>query len=608
MPRFVDVTAAAGMAHQSPTYDAAIADFDGDGHPDVYIGNHGAGAFLLRNIGDGRFTNVLDGSAIDGTGDQHGTGWTDEDNDGLLDLVVTVGAGRGLVEKQNRLYRNDGGTRFHEVGMASGIADPRGRARAVASLDVDGDGWLDLVIANVASPSRLFRNLGDGTFADASEGSGVAAVPATRLAWADVDHDGDPDLLFSGTPTGVRLLRNDGGLRFTDITEQSGVARDQGSAAGMSFGDYDGDGVLDLYVALGTDFRDVVRAQSDDRVTFAFSANDAPNGVDFEAIDPNASAVEFELYENGWPVAPDRIACGSSHPTASRFHCAAVNAAAGMPAGGDGYFIWRDRDPVAACEGCEPRVRWHLRWRGAGDHHQTGIIFGATRPDAVGLRPHSASGGALFRGRGDGSFVRVTPAGLQHEANGQAVQWADVNADGWLDLYVVDSGVDSAGGRNVLLVNDGHGGFTRAPDAAGANPPSGGGRGSGAHFFDADGDGRLDLLLTNGWGAPPFDRGPYYLLRNETAAAHWLQVRLEGVRSNRTGLGTWLESDACGHRQVRYHNGMTSYFSQSIVNPYFGLGSCARVTSLALRWPSGRRQVLRDVAIDRIVTVRESAE
>jgi hypothetical protein len=606
IPHFVDVSTPSGIARTGPTYDAAIGDFDDDGHPDIYIGGHGSGAVLLRNLGDGRFENVIERSGIDPMGDQHGTAWTDLDNDGRLDLVVGLGAGRGLVEKQNRLYRDDGDGRFHDVAVASGTADPHGRARAVAALDVDGDGRLDLVVANVASPSRLFHNRGDGTFEDVSEQSGIAAISATRLAWADVDHDGDPDLLFSGTPRGLRLLRNDGGLRFTDVTEESGAARDRRSYAGMAFGDYDGDGVLDLYMSSGSDFSDVVRAPAEDRVTFAFFAHETPSGVDFDASDPAAAGVEVELYENGWPAPAELIACGGRRPTTARFTCAAADAVAdAMPAGGDGYVLWRDRAPSTPCDGCPPRSRWHLRWRGAGDHHQTGIVYGAARPEGIGFAPAVAGGGALFRGLGDGRFARVDPPGLMHEANGQAVQWADVDDDGWLDLYVVDSGVDGEGGRNVLLMNDGHGGFTRASAASGASPSSGAGRGSGAHFVDVDGDGRLDLLLTNGWGAPPFDRGPAYLLHNESPPAHWLEVHLEGVRSNRLGLGAWLELDACGVRQVRYHDGMTSYFSQSVVDPHFGLGRCDHADSLTIEWPSGARDLVRNVAVDRILRVRE---
>ncbi len=257
VPRFDDVTAAAGLAYEHPTYDATVGDFDGDGHPDLYVGNHGSGALLLRNRGGG-FVDVIGESGIDPSGDQHGTGWTDYDNDGRLDLFVALGAGRGLGTKANRLYHGEGGAKFRDVAAAAGVTDPTGRARAVAVVDYDRDGWLDLVIANYATPNRLYRNQHDGTFADVSDTTGISALSATRIAWADYDGDGWPDLLFSGTPKGMRLLHNDAGVRFSDVTDESGLGGRQGSAAGMTFGDFDNDGLLDLYVSHGTDFSDVV--------------------------------------------------------------------------------------------------------------------------------------------------------------------------------------------------------------------------------------------------------------------------------------------------------------------------------------------------------------
>jgi len=603
VPRFDDVTAAAGLAHEGPTYDATIGDFDGDGRLDLYVGNHGTGAVLLRNRGDSRFVDVIGASGIEPSGDQHGTAWTDYDNDGRLDLYVALGAGRGLGTKANRLYHGEDGGKFRDVAAAAGVVDPTGRSRAVAVLDYDRDGWLDLVIANYATPNRLYRNQHDGTFADVSDATGISALSATRVAWADYDGDGWPDLLFSGTPRGMRLLHNDGGQRFTDVTDEAGLGGRSGSVAGMAFGDFDGDGILDLYVSRGTDFSDVVLEHPESRITFAFFAHDEPSGLDFDAAQPDGT-VHATLYENGSPATADQIHCGGTRPATNAFPCAPADATlATAPAGVPGFVLWRDVAATRACATCPESPRWHLRWEGAGDHHQTGILEGVVRPAAVGLKPYTASGGILYRGRDGRHFDPVEAHGLRHDANGQAVQWADVNDDGALDLYVVDSGVDGAGGRNRLFLNDGRGGFEPVPD--GAAPSSGGGRGSGAHFFDFDGDGRLDLFLTNGWGAPPFDRGPYYLLRNATSGGHWLTVELQGVRSNRPGLGTRLELIACGRRQLRYHNGGTSYFSQSIVPPHFGLGSCAAADMLRIVWPSGVVQELEEVAVDRVLHVRE---
>jgi hypothetical protein len=607
MPRFVDGTTAAGIAHTGATYDAAVGDFDGDDAPDLYVGNHGTGAVLLRNTGDGRFTDVLPLSGIDGGGDQHGTGFADYDNDGLLDLIVTLGAGRGLAIKQNRLYHNEGGGRFHERGGAAGVADPRGRSRSAAWLDVDRDGWLDLLIANYASPNKLFRNRGDGSFEDVSDVSGISQLSATRVTWSDVDDDGFPDLLLSGTPHGLRLLRNEAGQRFVDWTDRAGLSGASGSVQGMAFGDYDNDGVLDLYLSCGGDFSDVVLEHDGDRITFAFFAREGSVGFDFESSGGSSAAVQAELFENGAPVSAERVACpGLRRPSAGTFECPVAESSDVLPPGDLGFFLWRDPQTTQPCDECGLVFSWHLQWRGAGDHHLSGVLQGGRRPVPQRFQWPPATGGSLWRGRRSGFFTRVSIPALDDTANGQAVQWSDVNNDGWLDLYVVDSGVDGAGGTNSLFLNDGHGGFVRQAPSVGASPPSGAGRGVGAHFFDLDSDGRQDLFLTNGWGAPPFDQGPYRLLRNESAPMHWLDVALHGVGSNRQGLGARIDIEACGGRQMRVHNGGANYFSQSAIAPHFGLGDCPVVTEMRVRWPSGLVQILRDVAVDQVLHVREA--
>ncbi len=606
VPAFVDHAAAAGIARNAPTYDAAIGDFDGDGRPDLYVGNHGTGAVLLRNLGDGRFADVRAEAGIEAGGDQHGTAWTDYDNDGRLDLVIALGAGRGLGTKVNRLYHNEGGGRFVDRGAVSGVADPHGRSRSLASFDFDRDGWLDLLFVNYASPNRLFRNRHDGTFEDVSDRVGVAAWSGARGTWTDIDGDGYPDLLLSGTPRGPRLLHNEGGERFVDVTEASGLGSMPGTVAGMAFGDFDNDGVLDLYVSIGTDFHDTVNDEGD-HVTFAFFAHDAPDGFDFEAADGVTTGIDADLFENGVPVAPERARCGATMPfRSSHMECPLEAASsAGMPDDGTGFFIWHDPAPRVRCPGCALTTEWHLRWRGSGDHHLSGTLRGAAKPVPVALLSSDPRGGRLYRGRPGGGFMPMASSVARHGANGQAVQWADLDGDGWLDLYVVDSGVDGRGGRNVVCMNDGSGGFPQCRADTSASPPSGGGRGSGAHPFDFDGDGRLDIFLTNGWGAPPFDRGPYYLLRNEGAPHHWLVVDLVGTRSNRPGLGAWLTLAACGLRQTRFYTGGPNYFSQSIVPPYFGVGTCDQPAELKVRWPSGVESERHQVALDRVVQVTE---
>lgn len=605
--RFADATAAAGLTRLTPTYDAVVADFDANGTLDLYVGNHGAGAVLLRNRGDGTFEDVLPASGIDPLGDQHGAGAGDFDGDGDVDLYVSLGAGRGHLEKANRLYRNDGDLRFHEVAAAAGATDPRGRSRAVAWLDYDRDGALDLLLANYATPTRLLRNQG-GRFVDVTDEVGITG-DGHHIAWSDIDADGFPDVAVA-TSEGLKLFRNEKGERFVDGVEEAGLKPFVNRANAIAFGDFDGDGAVDLYLGTGTAFQDAVieakapggQAGGIDELRFAFFAADDPRGFDFMAAsdaDPT-----FALLHNGTPIEAKAVHCGAGIASGGpELRCpgdAAVHD--GKPAG-DGFAIWRDRDDAK---------RWHLRWTGAGDHHLSGIVRGARAPVEVGLRPRHGGGGALLRNDGEGHFTEVPAEALADGANVLAATWADVDADGWLDLYVVDGGVEGAGGRNRLYANgalgsDDERGFLRVPDEAGATPPRDGERGAAAHFFDYDRDGRLDVLLLEGAAVPPFDRGPYRLLHNESPPRHYLTVELAGTSSNRAGLGAWIEVEACDRTWRAFHDGGQGPTSQSVAPLHFGLGDCGGPARIAIDWPSGARQVMESVAVDRTVRIEEPA-
>jgi hypothetical protein len=543
---FADATDGAGLGDAVPSYDAALADFDGDGRVDVYVGNHGAGARLYRNLGGGRFADVTAASGIAPGGDQHGAGWGDADGDGRPDLYVSLGAERGRGTKANRLYRN-AGARFDAVPDAGGATDPQGRARGVTWVDYDRDGRLDLFVANYASPNALFHNDGDGHFTDHAEEAGVARPGALRAVWTDVDGDGWPDVLFSATPDGIRLLRNGHDGRFRDTTRAAGLPS-RPPAQGAAFADLDGDGDLDLVLAAGVDYPDHVTLI--DGTAIVSVAGGTNVAVVLEAKAEPALA----LFHEGKPFAG--LALVATGPARWR-----------LPWPGPGRLVARIGPGVehAALEGAVP---WEPR------------------------RPHR-----LFQNRGDGTFAEVRGA-FAGRGNGQAVAIGDVDDDGDLDVYVVQSGVEGADEPDALYLNDGAGRFTATRPL-----PSSDGRGCGAHFADLDGDGRLDLLLTTGWGVEPISRGRHRLLRNVTRENHWLGVVPVGVASNRAGLGAWLVLEADGRRQVRFRTGGALY-SQSVVPEHFGLGRATHAR-LTVRWPSGAVETVETDA-DRTITVNET--
>jgi hypothetical protein len=284
--RFTDVTAAAGLTDRAWSFGVAAADYDGDGYTDLFVTQWGRNT-LYRNRGDGTFEDATERARV---GDRRwGTSaaFADYDGDGWVDLYVAnyvdfelgavPGRGasptcrwraldvycgpRGLRAADDILYRNNGDGTFSDASARSGVAlrEPL-YGLGVSWADYDNDGDLDLYVANDSTPNLLFRNNGDGTFAEVATPLGCAYSGDGReqagmgVDWGDYDGDGWLDLFVSNfSHDYYTLYRNEGGRRFSDATFRSGVAEPTLRNLGWSvrFADFDSDGWLDLFVANG---------------------------------------------------------------------------------------------------------------------------------------------------------------------------------------------------------------------------------------------------------------------------------------------------------------------------------------------------------------------
>ncbi len=368
----------------------AWGDYDGDGFLDLYVTGNLDGNVLYRNNGDGTFSRSPYSDMVSLPGlKSGGATWVDFDNDGWRDLYV-------VADGRNVLFRNLEGRGFEDVTDLAGVGDA-GKGKSAAWGDFDDDGFLDLYVVNwscipecepedeAASGDRLYRNLGDGTFADVSHllddvarrGAGFAAT------FVDVDGDGSLDLFVVNdkvrTPIGNVLWRNDGpgcgGWCWTDVSKASGADTVMHSM-GIAVGDYDNDGYVDFYVSNMMNSMVLLHNQRDG--TFRGAAPEA--GV---AINPPGEAV-------GWGTA----------------------------------FFDFDNDGFL-----------DLYLAATGMPFLSGSFYGGVAPDLEDFRhPYPDS---LFRNEGDGTFSDASVWALDGSLRPtMGFAYADYDNDGFVDFVV----------------------------------------------------------------------------------------------------------------------------------------------------------------------------
>ncbi|PYV95998.1 MAG: CRTAC1 family protein [Acidobacteria bacterium] len=287
---FTDVTRKSGVGNERWGFGVAVGDYDNDGWPDIYVANYGKNR-LYHNNHDRTFTDVAEKAGV-ALGDwSAGPTWGDYDHDGLLDLFVpgyvkfdpdrppVAGEGnippgfcqfrgvnvmcgpRGLKGEGDHLFHNNGDGTFTDVSAKAGVSDPNGYyGFASVFVDVDDDGWVDLVVANDSVPNYLYHNRHDGTFEDVSYMSGFALSEDGReqasmgIAVGDYDRDGKVDFYVSAFSDDYNTLyKNEGDGYFSDVTFRGGLAEPTIPFLGWGTGflDFDNDGWLDIFVANG---------------------------------------------------------------------------------------------------------------------------------------------------------------------------------------------------------------------------------------------------------------------------------------------------------------------------------------------------------------------
>jgi hypothetical protein len=505
----------------------------------------------------------------------------------------------------------DGGSGLHYImeTVSAGLA----------LFDYDGDGNIDIYFLNgaplkgtkvdVVPKNALYHNDGNWKFTDVTEKAGVGDQGyGLGVAVGDYDNDGDPDIYLNNYGPNV-LYRNNGDGTFTDVTKKAGVDNGFNVGAGACFLDIDKDGDLDLYVSVYLEF------SYEKNVTLTTKG--------------------FPVYANPryYPPLPDFLYRNNGDGT---FTDISKSSGVGGHAGWGMGIVCGDYDNDGDTDvfiGNDVAENFLFQNDGTGKFEEVALMS-ATAYDSQGdeqgsmgvdcgdydndglldfyVTSYQGQLATLYRNLGNGMFEDVTLMTGSGAGTLPNVTWGnsfvDFDYNGFRDIFVacghlqdnVENFDDTTTymARNILLLNTGDGKFIDVSDQSGDGMKIKlSSRGAG--FDDLDNDGDVDVVILNSRREPT-------ILRNDSPSkGHWLQVRLQGVKTNRDGIGAHVKvvsGDLTLIDEVHSGRGYQSHYGSRL---YFGLGKHDKVDRIEVSWIGGGIDVFENVAVDKMVTLIE---
>lgn len=532
-----------------------------------------------------------------------------------------------------------GAIRFEEVAAKAGLRFVTSQSptpnknqvetmvSGVALFDYDGDGYLDIYLLNGAAiPSlrkesprywnRLFHNNRDGTFTDVTARAGVAGAGyGMGAAVGDYDNDGRPDL-FVANVTANQLFHNNGDGTFSDVTQSAGLAGAQMDgmkmwSVGAGWFDYNNDGRLDLFVVNYCKWK----VNEDPYCS-------AKSGVRAYCHPKHYAPLHNTLYRNNG----DGTFTDVSRETGIAAHLGKGMSVSFADYDGDGLldaFVANDTTPNFLFHNIRGKRFEEVGLSAGVSYSPDGAALSGMGSDFRDINNdglpdiwHTAvehETFPLYINSGKGGFVDMTAASRLARPTADMSGWGngiiDLDNDGWKDLFVARSNVmdnisELVPNRrypepNAVFRNLGDGKFEEVSATAGPDfqleAPH-----RGVAFGDLDNDGRVDAVVS-------VLGGPAKLFHNISGGDnHWILLKLVGGKSNRMGIGAELHiTTQDGRSQWNEVTTAVGYASSSDSRVAFGLGSNRHIQEIEVRWPSGIRQGVHDIEVDRILTITE---
>ena len=522
---------------------------------------------------------------------------------------------------------------FHNIAASAGLRDafPNGGSETkqwvventgsgVAFIDYDNDGLPDIfVVSGDGGTNRMYHNEGNGKFRDVTDELGLRSSGwGQGVCAGDFDNDGYTDLFVTYWGQN-HLYRNIGGKRFEDVTARAHLTQDRVRYnTGCAFVDIDNDGKLDLFVANYLKFDPATTPKPGANPYCFYRALPVACGPRGLPFDRNI------LYHNNGDGTFTDISEKSRIAEPFGHYALSVLTGDFNEDGKPDIYVTCDQTPSLL----------YIN-QGDGTFEEEGVLRGVALDqngktlsgmgadaadylgdghDAIFRTNFSDELETLYRSKGDGNFEDVT-LGSGMGRNTKYVGWGtgffDFDNDGWKDLLLVNGHVFPEvdrlhidihyKDRAILYRNLGNGSFADISEHSGPGILE---RHSsrGAAFADFDNDGAVEVVVNNQ------NEAPSLLKQSQSPPGHWILLKLEGTKSNRSAIGARVTLTAGGHVQRGEVRSGGSYLSQNDFRLHFGLGNATQVEQIEIKWPSGVRQVVKAVKADQVVKLREQEQ